>query len=348
MGKMFVMINGILNNERLHLINFIWSFGQGFASFLYPLLITFTFRWICFDCTLVIIGAMILHIIPITLLIVKRTIELRLMRKVIEQRKLETQIPLSNESRYSDISAISFDFCADIKYPSDIDMENLRWKNPCSIFYDPPGTEREPNDDHFLENLDSNRVMNADGVEIMQIIVEEDEDNDIKFPEHVAIESEELTKDAIESIYDEINRKHELQKREQKLISRNQRVKTCVANAFNRIFTTLHRQIINPLARSLKLFNFYPSIILKSCDIFSYLLFINFILPNLAQSLYRFENRESIIYLIMLMGFCWITYSLLVLKFYKHMKHNSLYFIHIIGILAKFFGYLREYSTIRN
>jgi hypothetical protein len=56
MGKLFVLINGILNNDRLHMINFLYSFGQVLAQFIFPYLIQLQTKWICYNCTLLLIG----------------------------------------------------------------------------------------------------------------------------------------------------------------------------------------------------------------------------------------------------------------------------------------------------
>lgn len=339
MGKLFVLINGILNNDRMHMINFIYSFGQAVTQFLFPYLIQLLMRWVCYNCTLMVIGAIMLHIIPITMVIVENKISLQLRSKPMA--KIPVDAKLNDESRYSDISAISFDFCVDIKYPSDVfDMDN-KWQNPSSFKAEEP-TGNNDKGDNFLEELDSQRVMNSEGVEILPILVEADEEIEIKFPEKITIEENDLTDDAIESIYEEINRKHELKQKEQETLksSHCNFVKTFLIVRFRNIFTLIYRQIVNPLRRSFKIFKFYPSVILKSCDIFSYLLFITLILPNLALKQYRFEDRDKVIYLITLMGLCWIIYALLVLKFHNRLKHNCIQYFHIVGLLGKFFGYL--------
>lgn len=339
MGKLFVLINGILNNDRLHLINFIYSFGQALTQFLFPFLIQMLTRWVCYNCTLLVIGAMMLHIIPITLLIVKKKLSIKLRHK--SSAKDPTVADVNEESRYSDISAITFDFGVDIKYPSDVfDMEN-KWQNPVAFGSD---SEKDEKCDNFLEELESHRIMNSEGVEILQTILEGDEDVEIKSPEWVAIIENELSSDAIESIYEEINRKHEQQQNRNTKRSICSTGKDKISQSFHNTCLLTHRQIVNPLRRSLKIFKFYPSVILKSCDIFSYLLFITLILPNLALKQYRFEERGRVIYLITLMGFCWIAYALLVLKFHSRLKQNFIHYFHIVGLLGKFFGYLCEFE----
>lgn len=341
MGKLFVLINGILNNDRLHMINFIYSFGQALTQFLFPFLIELLTRWICFNCTLLVIGAAMFHIIPITLLIMKDKISIQL-----RQRKGTRKSPIianpHEESRYSDTSVISFDFGAEIKYPSDVfDMEN-KWKNPNSFSEDDEMSEKA---DNFLEDLENHRIMNSEGVEILQTIQEADEDTETRFPDLITIANGELTDKALESIYEEINRKHNQKQQKKRKPSHCSIVNSCICEKFNSTTTSVCRHIINPLRRSFKIFKFYPSVILKSCDIFSYLLFITLILPNLALKQYRFEDRGRVIYLITLMGFCWIVYALLVLKFHNRLKQNCIHYFHIVGLLGKFFGYLCKFSN---
>ena len=177
------------------------------------------------------------------------------------------------------------------------------------------------------------------GVEIMQIIVEEEEE-DQKDNKKIAENN-----DYIESIYEEINRKYEEQ--QQKRQNKPNHLKyfhRSIQVRYQSISTRIFREVLNPLKRSLKIFKFYPSIILKSCDIFSYLLFITLILPNLALIQYHFDNASQVIYFIGLMAICWMAYALFVLKFNKRLKQNCIHYLHIVGILGKFFGYLCEYN----
>lgn len=335
MGKLFVLINGILNNDRLHMINFIYSFGQALTQFLFPFFIQILTRWICYNCTLLVIGATMLHIVPLTLLIVKDKISIHLRQKKRRKNKLV------DESRYSDTSAVSFDFEVEIKYPSDVyDMDN-KWKNPID-FSDDEETQNSVKCDNFLENLDKHRIMNSEGVEILQTILEGDEEADIKYPDRV--EDNQLTNDTLESIYEEINRKHQQKQRERPRARNCSILESILRERFNNAVTAVLRQIVNPLRRSFKIFKFYPSVILKSCDTFSYLLFITLILPNLALKQYRFEDQGRVIYLITLMGFCWIVYALLVLQFHSRLKQNFINYFHIAGLLGKFFGYLCEFQ----
>lgn len=330
MGKLFVLINGILNNDRLYMINFIYSFGQALTQLLFPFVIQFLTRWICYNCTMLVIGALMLHIVPITLVIMKDKVAIRLNHK--RRKKYPTTENPYEESRYSDTSAIFFDFGVEIKYPSDIYDMDSKWKNPDS--------DDEEKGDRFLEEFESHRIMNSEGVEILQTIQEGDEEMDIKSPEQVFNEGNELTDEAIESIYEEINRKHEQKQNKQRKPNPCSLLSTFVGKKYHNVTTAICRQILNPLKRSFKICKFYPSVILKSCDIFSYLLFITLILPNLALKQFRFEDGGRVIYLITLMGLIWIVYALLVLKYNSRLKQNFIHYFHIVGLLGKFFGYL--------
>lgn len=347
LGKIFVIINDILRNERLYLINFIYSFGAGITQLMYPFMTYLIMECVCYNCSILIIGSLIFHIIPITILISsqKGSSEAATNSKPIVNtlRKIE-------ESRYGDISSASYDFYPEmIKYPSDVlDMDGLQWKNPSNFMKNGSNKEGCSNDDHFLEILDSQRIINSEGVEILETITEEEE---TKFPEEqevrkVTDEAEHFntTDKEIDLIYEEVNKKFKDNPR---------RKRNGVYGMFTRFiiqkyengFTVVYRQIINPLNRSLKNFQFYPAVILKSIDIFSYLLFVTFILPNQAMNQYLFVERENCIYLITLMGLCWIIYSIIVLRFHRVLKQNCIHYFHFFGLLAKFFGYLCKYCT---
>ncbi|CAG9803136.1 unnamed protein product [Chironomus riparius] len=348
LGKMFVIINGILRNERLHLINFIYSFGTGLTQFVFPFVTHYVMLWFCHNCTILIIGALITHIIPIVLILIPNdeydgiSMKLESNNLVDMRKKFPNELRKIEESRYSDISSASYDFYPEmIKYPSDVlDMDNIQWKNP-SNFNDTSSSSKNDKDDHFLEILDSNRVMNSDGVEILETITEEENvDEETKFPGDIIIdEMKQDSRNPIDLIYEEVNKKHEENQRQ----NENYKyivLKRFVSHKYENAFTVFYRQVINPLSRSLKIFQFYPAVILKSIDIFSYLLFVTFILPNQAMSQYQFVERENVIYLITLMGLCWIIYSIAVLKFHKSLKQNFIHYFHLVGLLAKFFGYL--------
>lgn len=335
MGKLFVLINGILNNDRLYMINFIYSFGQAMTQLLFPFVIQILTRWICFNCTMLVIGAMMLHIVPIILIIVKDKVLIRLIHKGTRNIPTTSSNPYE-ESRYSDTSAIPFNFGVDIKYPSDIFDMDTNWKNPNSF-------DDEDKGDHFLEELESHRIMNSEGVEILQTILEGDEEMEIKYPGEVKIEGDELSNEAVESIYEEINKKHEQNTQRESKPNPCSVISGFAKKKYHSVTTTICLQIVNPLQRSLRICKFYPSVILKSCDIFSYLLFITLILPNLALKQFRLEDEGRVIYLISLMGFFWIVYALMVLRYHNRLKQNFIHYFHIVGLLGKFFGYLCKF-----
>lgn len=334
MGKLFIMIKTILNSDKMHLVNFVYSAGQALSQLSCPLLLNFVLNKICTHGALLIMGALILHIIPISMLIVRDKIKIELRVKVPNAMD-ENAVAITNESRYSDISQISFEF-KEIKYPSDLFEMDANWKNPCDFNSDEDETSEGGGatvHDDFMQVFDSSRVMNAEGVEIMQIIVEENE-------EEFEYQSSSSSSNQINDIYDEINKIHDQKQQEQKTYKNLRRIiflKNYGISKFQKFKTTLYKQIFNPMRRSIKLFKFFPSIILKSVDIFSYLLFITLILPNLA--LINFNDKSNVIVLISVMAAFWLLYAVLNLRFYKRLKEKQHYW-HILGILGKFFGYL--------
>ncbi|KAG5684682.1 hypothetical protein PVAND_013899 [Polypedilum vanderplanki] len=349
LGRVFVVISGILNNERLHLINFIYSFSGAVTQFFYPLMIHFILQLFCYNCTMLIVGALILHIIPIAIIVVneRNGSKTNDENNGVMKKKFPVDLIKKNyESRYADIAAsASYDFHPDIdiKYPSDL-LDSVKWNNPSNHVLNNKN-ENKINDDHFLEILDSHRIMNSDGVEILETIAEEENDcEEVSFPIDVAIEEvieeegEEFADTTLDSIYEEINRKHELQQKQSNEYYKF--IKSFIIHKYENAITVACRQITNPLKRSLKIIRFYPAVILKSIDIFSYLLYSSFIMPNQAVKQYGFEEHKSVIFLIALMGFCWIIYSIAVLKFHKSLRQNFIHYFHLIGLLAKFFGYL--------
>lgn len=338
MGKLFIMINTILNNEKMYLINFIYSAGQALSQLICPIFLTYALNKCCSHGSLLILGAIILHIIPISMMIlpdkIKVELRVRTPTKLLEERNNP------NESRFSDISQISFEF-NEIKYPSDLFEQN--WKNPSDFGSQDDSKEETVIEigppsvgDDFMQNLDNNRVMNEDGVEIMQIIVEEEEPP-MEEPQHIK---------SAEEIYEEINKIHEQKQQEikdQQTANRFKFFKNSIVKKLQKLQTLFYKQFFNPLRRSFALFKFYPTVVLKSCDVFSYLLFITLILPNLY--LINFSHKINVIFLIAFMASCWILYVIINLRFHKQLKEKQNYW-HIVGILAKFFGYLCKFIPL--
>lgn len=108
MGKLFLMLTSMLRKDQLHLTNFVYSFGQALTQFLVPFLVNYFYAEHCLNCSMLLLGAILLHIIPIALFIVDDRVP-RLKPKTTQRDSA------LNESRYSDISSISFDIY-DIKY----------------------------------------------------------------------------------------------------------------------------------------------------------------------------------------------------------------------------------------
>jgi competence protein ComGC len=361
-GRVFVIINEILNNERLYLINFIYSFAQGVTQFSLPFIIhTIVIQSMCFDHSILLfIGAITLHIIVVTILVTsptiskgRRMIKTRGEKGAIELLKKngEENLPIDllevkeeDESRRDTSAAASvvgeksskkissYDF-----YPSDVllSMDNMKWKNPCRFNNNEEDDEenKAENDDHFLEILDSNRVLNSDGVEILETIAEEADEEEIKLGIEDVTEAAAIKNGAIDA----------------KVHRKGNSISNYVIYPFKSISSAMQRQIINPLRRALKIFKFYPSVILKSVDVFSYLLFITFILPNqVIKQQHRFKQHENVVFLVLitLMGVCWILYSIVVLKFHKALKQNFIHYFHLIGLVAKIFGYLCRYFPL--
>lgn len=223
----------------------------------------------------------------------------------------------------------SYDFYSDIA-PSGALLDDVKWKNPKN-FLCADRSDDDDNDDHFLEILDSTRVLNSDGVEILETIAEIDEEEAKPGTEGEACE--------------QINQKHEMTNKKARAFDNSISCHDNVVRTCKDFASMLQHQMLNPLRRSLRVFKFYPSVILKSVDVFSYLLFVTLILPNQALRQLRFEEIENVIYLISLMGFCFMLYSIAVLRFHKILKQNFIHYFHLLGLLAKFFGYLCEYIS---
>lgn len=343
MGKLFVFMNGMLNTDKLFLINFIYSLGQALAQTTFPLLLQLLRKYICHNCALMILGALMFHTIPITMMIFETKISIRLKtRKETSRVIVKEEVSKTEESRITEPFETVYEddydgseFCLDIKYPSDaFDMES-NWKNPNSY------EENNYKIDNFLEDLESHRIINAEGVEILQTILEDDEDVENR-RSHSSRNKKKAVKvdikdEIIETIYEQIQHDNVSQKNSE---NHFRIVYSTLVSKFKNFSNKCRHEIYRPLKRSMKICKFYPSVMLKACDIFSYLLFITLILPNLALKQFNFEDEGNVVYLIILMGFSWASYAFLVLVYHNLLKRNFMHYFHIIGLLGKFFGYL--------
>lgn len=336
-----MFMNATLNSHKLYLINFIYSLGQALAQTTCPLLLQLIRRYICHNCALVIIGALMFHMIPIAMMIFETKISIRLKRTKREAspRTIVTEVNAKHdESRLSiplDDEEPTYDeseFCLDIKYPSDaFDMES-NWKNPNSF------NDNNYKIDNFLEDFESHRIINADGVEILQTILEDDEDVENRFSRTSTRRTKKLDGEQIE--LDEFTQK--CQKNQFQIVC------TTITEKLRGVSNKCRQDVYCPLKRSMRTCKFYPSVMLKACDIFSYLLFITLILPNLAMKQFNFEDEGNIVYLICVMGFAWAAYAIFVLVYHSLLKQSFMHYFHIIGLLGKFFGYLCELPFFNN
>lgn len=348
MGKLFVFMNGMLNSDKLFLINFIYSLGQALAQTTFPLLLQWLRKYICHNCALMIIGALMFNTVPITMMIFETKISIRLKTKNETPRVVvKDEVDKEEESRIGEpFEAVYEDdydeseFCLDIKYPSDVFYMESNWKNPnCS------DDDDNCKIDNFLEDLESHRIINAEGVEILQTILEGDEDDvDItssnSHRNRIGVDVN-TGDEVIETHYEQIQHDNASQKNRG---NHFRIVYSALTSKFKNVSNKCRQQVYRPLKRSMKICKFYPSVMLKACDIFSYLLFITLILPNLALKQFNFEDEGNVVYLIILMGFSWASYAFLVLVYHNLLKQSFMHYFHIIGLLGKFFGYLCKYN----
>ncbi|XP_055602406.1 uncharacterized protein LOC129751121 [Uranotaenia lowii] len=328
-SKMWKVLAKIFNAKKeMFVIKFLHSFGQSVTPMF--LLATFYCPWREYfhGALLLLLGGVLLNLIPITILIENEKNFLKL-----DQDSFVKITEKGNESFYNDVAKNYSNVDVFEPTPTVRDLPErvpmMRWKNPSNFCRDEPEPQVQiALEDDFDDDLlaRDGKCYNSEGVEILEMIIEEDDENmaayeaatipvaPVKEPDKEKWLSLVLTH--MDKLYHGINlRQH-----------------------FN-------RHLVKSFPQAFREIKFYSCLLLKSIDLCVFILFLT-ILPKFMSHHYshRGKPRQMLLLSLVIISSAWAIGSILLLwcdiKFRKQQDK-----LLIFSILFKAFGYFCVYST---
>ncbi|XP_055522851.1 uncharacterized protein LOC129717023 isoform X2 [Wyeomyia smithii] len=328
-SKMWKLLAKIFNAKKeMFVIKFLHSFGQSVT--LLFLLVTFHYPWTDYilGALLILFGGVLLNIIPITILIVNEKNYLKLDQDSMVQRTEK-----GNESFYNDVSKsyVSSDEQQAVE-PEALQIPMMSWKNPAN--YSRPEEEiqmpinLEDDLDEDMLNREG-KYFNSEGVEILEIIIEEDEENIAAY--------EAATANSVFA--------RKLNEKDQWTLF-HQLVES-ITTFYRGLYLKQHfnTKIVTSVRFAFTEMKFYSCLLLKSTDLCIFILFLT-LLPRFMSYhyYYRGKPRQMLLMSFVIISSAWAGCSLLLLwcdiKFRKQQDK-----LLIFSVLFKTFGYFCVYST---
>ncbi|KAL9692433.1 hypothetical protein quinque_015742 [Culex quinquefasciatus] len=331
-SKMWKVLAKIFNAKKeMFVIKFLHSFGQSVTPLV--LLALFHCPWTdyIYGALLVLFGGLLLNLIPVTILIENEKNFLKL-----DQDSCIKHTAKGKESFYADVAkSYSAVAVVESEQPNSPAMPEsaMSWKNPAKCSRD----EYVPvtfgcEDDFDDDGVDRDgKYFNADGVEILEMIVEEDEEN---MAEYEAAGEQQppgsKTGSGEKDHWFILNR-----------------LCTGLAKYYHsiRMRQNFNGRLLKSLRFALRDLKFYSCLLLKSTDLCVFLLFLT-LLPRFMQFHYQFRGnpRRMVLLAVVIISASWAMCAMLLLwcdlKFRKQQDK-----LLIFSILFKVFGYFCVYST---
>uniref|UniRef100_A0A1Q3FHS4 Uncharacterized protein n=2 Tax=Culex tarsalis TaxID=7177 RepID=A0A1Q3FHS4_CULTA len=335
-SKMWKILAKIFNAKKeMFVIKFLHSFGQSITPLF--LLALFHCPWTdyIYGALLILFGGLLLNLIPVTILIENEKNFLKL-----DQDSCIKHTAKGKESFYADV-AKSYSVVQPPLEPAQPNAEPpdepaIRWKNPanCSREDYVPVTLDCSEDEFDDDGVDrEGKYFNADGVEILEMIVEEDEENMAAYEAEEAPEEQPPGSKVSSGAKDHwfiLNR-----------------LCTALAKYYHsvRMRQSFNGRLLKSVRFALRDLKFYSCLLLKSTDLCVFLLFLT-LLPRFMQFHYQFRGnpRRMVLLALVIISASWAACAMLLLwcdlKFRKQQDK-----LLIFSILFKVFGYFCVYST---
>lgn len=328
-SKMWKVLAKIFNAKtEMFVIKFLHSFGQAMTPMF--LLVIFHCPWkdYMFGALLALLGGVLLNLVPIAILIEKEKNFLKL-----DQDSFVKITEKGNESFYNDVAKnfTGFEAAFPVQTTTEAEqMSMMSWKNPANYSrheeLEIPVLLEGDCDDDLLNR--EGKCYNHDGVEILEIIIEEEEDSVSEIGEVIVnvqpVKAADKTKwltlsqilIAIAKLY------HGIQMRQ-----------------------NFNARIVKSLRYSVKEIRFYSCLLLKSTDMCIFVLFLT-VLPRFMSHHYysRGKPRQMLLLSLVIISSSWATFSLLLLWCDIKLRKQQDKLL-IFSILFKAFGYFCVYST---
>ncbi len=292
--------------ENLYWINAVYSTGQSLCQFIFPYTFnTFINAYGC-QSAVILMGSVMLNALPLCLIITQVNYDSPRERN----RKTEAVA-----DRYSDMPGYfaNFDLEIDVQGNDEVVHDKTSDETLTKQFWQNPGKQ--------LDFIDG-KMINSFGVEIMDIIEEESE--------------EEMDDHSISSIL--------VQRCELITIPQTGRfeiLKHWILFRFRHLTDIFYQHVIHHVQRAFSANNFLPLVLLKSSDIYSYVLCVT-VLPHIAATQYGLDSNETS-FLISSLAFPWVIVAVSTPFQGKSFKENQKQIFVLSGLL-KIVGLFCEYS----
>lgn len=326
-SKMWKVLAKIFNaRKEMFVIKFLHSFGQSMSPLFLLVIFHCPWRDYIYGALLVLLGGFLLNLVPITILIENEKNFLKL-----DQDSFIKITEKGNESFYNDVAKnyTGMEAVYPVQTSPEVEqMPMMSWKNPANYCrqeeYEIPAIVDCEDD---LLNREG-RCYNHDGVEILEIIVEEDEYNASEIVEVVV--NVQPVKEADKTKWLTLS---------QILVS--------MARLYHSIQVrqNFNTRIGKSIRFSIRELRFYSCLLLKSTDVCIFVLFLT-VLPRFMSHhyYYRGKPRQMLLLSLVIISSSWATFSILLLWCEIKLRKQQDKLL-IFSILFKAFGYFCVYST---
>lgn len=294
MAKVWHTLHRIYRFENLHWINAVYSTGQSLCQFIFPY--TFNAFVNAYGCrsAIILMGSVILNALPLCLIITQTNSK---HNSTVDLRK-NSETP---SDRYNDTPGYFENLEMEIENvpeakSTDETIHRPVWQNPGKQF----------------DYIDG-KMINSFGVEIMDIIEEENEDD--------------LDNRSISSIL--VQERCELITLPKS--GRFEKMKHWILNRSRHLTDVFYQHVIHHVERAFRTSNFLPLILLKSSDIYSYVLCVT-VLPAIAIGQYGLDSNETP-FLISSLAFPWVVVAVSTPYQGKAFKENQKQIFVLSGLL---------------
>ncbi|XP_061396611.1 uncharacterized protein LOC133332244 [Musca vetustissima] len=281
--------------------------------------------------SIVLMSALLVNLIPISLIITRHR-EGAITQRISVIKAEATFTPLHHQlGRYANTFADQLD-----------GIELRTWKNPLMEHHNSMAamTLAAAAVDNHQYMLPTDQVdvtfINPNGVEIMEIIPEEDETVSVMRSSSATIENYGRTNSMSASQQMQKSTSNGLQMSREGVVdsgySNLDKLQQFSRDVTSHLWLNLLDKIAVPLKRALMVPQLYPTTFLLSADIFSYVMCLT-VLPGLAVSHHAIKNAE-IPFLFSLLAFPWMCFSLMTPRFGNSLYKKKFQW-HTLGCLSK-------------
>lgn len=302
MANVWHTLNRVYQMENLYWINAVYSTGQSLCQFIFPYAFNAFINAYGRQSAVILMGSIVLNALPLCLIITQ------INYNSAEDDNLNKISEVASD-RYSDMPG----YFANLEFEIENDVQDKRTDETLTKqFWQNPGKQFD-----FIDG----KMINSFGVEIMDIIEEESEG--------------ELDNRSMSSVL--------VQRCELITIpktGRFEKMKQWILFQCRHLTDIFYQHVIHHVQRAFRANNFLPLVLLKSSDIYSYVLCVT-VLPHIAITQYGLDTNE-IPFLISSLAFPWVVVAVSTPFQGKSFNDNQKQIFVLSGLL-KIVGLFCEY-----